>query len=168
MIEDYGRLMRLVDYQAALPKDHDTLLKINISWQTWYPACSSAPWQLDGVIRTLLDDGYDARTISGAHNRTVVVDATVGEVNNGQRQVVVDKYGLGNVHLYEPEVEWVVYEPKAKMLVLHDILPEGIRIPKLFFDRNVIQLATVKTHVFTTITGAMKNALGGLLTEKRH
>jgi hypothetical protein len=31
-----------------------------------------------------------------------------------------------------------------------------------------VQLPTVKTHVFTTITGAMKNAFGGLLTEKRH
>jgi hypothetical protein len=29
-------------------------------------------------------------------------------------------------------------------------------------------LPTVKTHVFTTITGAMKNAFGGLLGTKRH
>lgn len=168
VVEDYGRLMRLAGYEAAVPKDHDTILKINISWQTWYPACSSAPWQLDGVIHTLLADGYDPQTLLGAHNRTVVVDAYVGEVNNGHRQVVVDKYGLRNVHLYEPDVEWVVYEPKAKMLVLHDVFPDGIRIPKLFFDRNIIQLPTVKTHVFTTITGAMKNAFGGLLSEKRH
>lgn len=168
VVEDYGRLMRLADYAAALPQDHETILKINISWQTWYPACSSTPWQLDGVISTLLADGYDAASLMGAHNRTVVVDAYVGEVNNGHRQVVVEKHGLANVHLYEPEVEWVVYEPKAKMLVLHDIFPDGIRVPKLFFERNIIQLPTVKTHVFTTITGAMKNAFGGLLSEKRH
>ncbi|HQX63532.1 MAG TPA: DUF362 domain-containing protein, partial [Thermomicrobiales bacterium] len=31
-----------------------------------------------------------------------------------------------------------------------------------------IQLPTVKTHVFTTITGAMKNAFGGLLSDRRH
>jgi uncharacterized protein (DUF362 family) len=168
VIEDYGRLMRLADYAASLPPDHDTLLKINISWQTWYPACSSAPWQIDGVVNTMLEDGYAPESLVGAHNRTVVVDSYVGEVNNGQRQVVVDKYGLRNVHLYEPEVEWVYYEPKAEMLVLHDVYPEGIKIPKLFFDRNIIQLPTVKTHVFTTITGAMKNAFGGLLSEKRH
>jgi uncharacterized protein (DUF362 family) len=120
------------------------------------------------VIHTLLADGYRPESLLAAHNRTVVVDATVGEVNNGQRQVVVDKHGLQNVHLYEPQIEWVVYEPKAKMLVLHDVYPDGIRIPKLFFDRNIIQLPTVKTHVFTTITGAMKNAFGGLLSERRH
>ena len=33
---------------------------------------------------------------------------------------------------------------------------------------NIIHLPTVKTHVFTTITGAMKNAFGGLLHRDRH
>ncbi len=168
VVEDFGRLMRLAGYTAALPKDHETILKVNISWQTWYPACSSTPWQLDGVIRTLLEDGYRRESLLAAHNRTVVVDAYVGEVNNGHKQVIVDTHRLRNVHLYEPWVEWVTYEPKAQMLVLHDIYRDGIRIPKLFLDRNIIQLPTVKTHVFTTITGAMKNAFGGLLCEKRH
>ncbi len=168
VVEDYGRLMRMVGYGESLPRDHDTILKVNISWQTWYPACSSAPWQLDGVINTLLADGYAPESLLAAHNRTVVVDAYVGEVNNGQRQIVVDEHGLANVHLYEPQVEWVYYEPRAEMLVLDKIFPDGIKIPKLFFDRNIIQLPTVKTHVFTTITGAMKNAFGGLLSERRH
>jgi uncharacterized protein (DUF362 family) len=168
VVEDYGRLMRLAGYEAALPKTNETILKINISWQTWYPACSSTPWQVDGVATALLADGYPRESLLAAHNRTVVVDAYVGEVNNGHRQVVVDKHHLRNVHLYEPEIEWVIYEPKAKMNVLHDIFPEGIRIPKIFFDTNIIQLPTVKTHVFTTITGAMKNAFGGLLSERRH
>jgi hypothetical protein len=70
--------------------------------------------------------------------------------------------------LYEPEVQWVRYTPKAPMLVLDKIFPEGILIPEYFFDKNIIHLPTVKTHVFTVITGAMKNAFGGLLNEKRH
>jgi uncharacterized protein (DUF362 family) len=41
-------------------------------------------------------------------------------------------------------------------------------IPEILPGNNVVQLPTVKTHVFTTITGAMKNAFGGLLNEKRH
>jgi hypothetical protein len=32
----------------------------------------------------------------------------------------------------------------------------------------VLHLPTVKTHVFTHVTGAMKNAFGGLLDQKRH
>jgi hypothetical protein len=106
VLDDYARLMRLAGYQAALPGDHETILKINISWQTWYPACSSAPWQVEGVIKTLLDDGYDRRSLMAAHNKTVVVDAYIGEKNNGHK-AVVDKYGIRNVHLYEPQIEWV-------------------------------------------------------------
>ena len=53
-------------------------------------------------------------------------------------------------------------------LVLHEIFPEGIQIPESFAGKNIIHLPTMKTHVFTTMTGAMKNAFGGLLHRKRH
>lgn len=164
VIDDYRRLMNLADYQAVLPKDKETLLKINISWDTWYPACSTTPWQLEAVAQELLEAGYD---VKGAHNDTVVVDALAGEENNKHRYVT-DKYGIENYYLYEDNVEWVTYKPKQPFLVLDKVYPEGIRIPKPFYDANIIQLPTVKTHVFTTITGAMKNAFGGLLHRKRH
>jgi uncharacterized protein (DUF362 family) len=165
VLEDVGRLMHMASYQAALPKDKGTILKINISWQQWYPACSTSPWQLEGVITRLLQDGYS--NLVGAHNRTVVVDAYVGEVNN-KHKLVTDKHGIPSVHLYEPEVEWITYQPKQPFLVLDRIFPDGVRIPKMFVGSNIIHLPTVKTHVFTTITGAMKNAFGGLLSERRH
>jgi hypothetical protein len=41
-------------------------------------------------------------------------------------------------------------------------------IPKRFIGENIIHLPTVKTHISTTTTGAMKNAFGGLLNERRH
>ena len=41
-------------------------------------------------------------------------------------------------------------------------------IPKVFYGSNVIHLPTMKTHVFTTMTGALKNAFGGLLNQNRH
>ena len=41
-------------------------------------------------------------------------------------------------------------------------------IPRRFIGENILHLPTVKTHVFTTTTGAMKNAFGGLLNERRH
>lgn len=166
VLADYGRVMRLAGYQQALPKGPDTALKINISWHTFFPACSSTPWQLEGVIRTMIEDGYPKDRIHACHNNTVVVDSHKGEVNNRQKQVT-DKYGLRNVHLYEGE-EWITYRPKAKMLALDEIYPDGIQIPKRFIGENIIHLPTCKTHVFTTMTGAMKNAFGGLLHRKRH
>ena len=165
VVEDYVRLLELAGVRDALPQDKETILKINISWQTWYPACSTAPWQLEGVIRGLRAAGYDE--LIAAHNDTVVVDAHVGEVNN-KHKFVVDTYKARNVHLFEPQHNWVRYEPEEPFLVLDKIYPEGVMIPELLIGRNVVQLPTVKTHVFTTITGAMKNAFGGLLSRKRH
>jgi uncharacterized protein (DUF362 family) len=166
VLDDYSRLMRMVDYQAHLPKGHETALKINVSWHHFYPACSTTPWQLEGVVRTLLADGYPAESLYGCHNRTVVVSAHKGEVAN-KHKPVLDRYGLRNIHLYEGE-EWVVFHPRRKLRVLAGIFPDGVKIPKRFIGNNIVHLPTMKTHVFTTITGAMKNAFGGLLSERRH
>jgi hypothetical protein len=78
------------------------------------------------------------------------------------------KHRLKPVHLYEKPVKWIRYEPKQKFRVLHKIFPNGVKIPDIFPGKNIIHFPTVKTHVFTTITGAMKNAFGGLLSERRH
>jgi uncharacterized protein (DUF362 family) len=157
--------MRMAGVEQALPKGIPTGLKINISWQTWYPACSTAPWQLEGTILALRKMGYD--DLIGFHNDTVVVDTSVGEVNNKHR-AVTDKYGIPCVYLYENQFEWVRYEPKQPLMVLDKVYPEGIYIPKALMGKNIVHLPTVKTHVFTTITGAMKNAFGGLLHRNRH
>jgi len=166
VLEDYKKVMHLADYKKYVPPDTDTALKINISWHYYYPACSTTPWQLEGVIKTLLDDGYKKKLIHACHNRTVVVSAKRGEKAN-KHLPVVQKYGLRNIHLYESE-EWIRYEPKGKIRVLNQIFPKGIFIPKRLIGENIIHLPTMKTHVFTTMTGAMKNAFGGLLHEKRH
>ena len=165
VLEDIERLMKFAGFEAVLPKGVRTGLKINISWQTWYPACSSTPWQIEGVIRALNNAGYT--DLVGVHNDTVVVDTSEGEVNN-KHKFVTDHYGVPCIYTYSPEVKWVEYKPKTPFLVLDKVYPEGMFIPEPLIGMNIIQLPTVKTHVFTTITGAMKNAFGGLLGRNRH
>ena len=80
VLEDYARLLDLAGYQEILPASKTTLLKINISWQTWYPACSTTPWQLEGVIRKLRADDYT--DLVGVHNDTVVVDTADGDAQH--------------------------------------------------------------------------------------
>jgi hypothetical protein len=65
-------------------------------------------------------------------------------------------------------MSWVEYRPKATMHVLQRVFPDGIRIPDYFFGKNIVHLPTMKCHIYTTTTGAMKNAFGGLLATKRH
>jgi uncharacterized protein (DUF362 family) len=54
------------------------------------------------------------------------------------------------------------------MLALDAVYPEGIHIPDYFIGKNMVHLPTVKTHMYTTTTGAIKNAFGGLLSKHRH
>ena len=163
VLEDIRHAMDLAGVQSALPTGVETLLKINISWQHYYPACSSTPWQIDGVVRALRDTGYDRLT--PVHNGTVVVDPREGAVNN-KHEAVTERHGLASVFL--EDVEWVDFVPESPMLVLDKVYPDGFQIPKMLMDKNIVHLPTVKTHVFTTMTGAMKNAFGGLLNYQRH
>lgn len=165
VLEDIENLMKLAEFQSALPKENVTGLKINISWQTWYPACSSTPWQIEGVIKTLKGNGY--QNLLGIHNDTVVVNTKDAEVNN-KHLFVTNKYNVPCLYLYEQNFDWIRYEPKKPFLVLDKVYPDGVYIPKDLIGKNIIHLPTVKTHVFTTITGAMKNAFGGLLHRNRH
>ena len=171
VLADYHELLNLAGYQDVIPKDAEVALKINISWHFFFPAASTTPWQLDGVIRSLETDGYDLAKVHACHNRTVVIDAHLGERENKQLNVV-QAHGLRNVHLYEGE-EWIdvreaVGDLTKQFLCLNDVYPGGFSIPRRFIGESIIHLPTVKTHVFTTTTGAMKNAFGGLLNERRH
>jgi uncharacterized protein (DUF362 family) len=166
VLEDYQKLLELAEMENSLPREIQTGLKINISWQTWYPACSTAPWQLEGVIQYLQSKGY--QDLVGVHNDTVVVDTSDGEANN-KHKAVTDQYSVPCLYLYNQDFEWVEFYPENhEYLVLNKVYKDGVFIPKALLGMNIIQLPTVKTHVFTTITGAMKNAFGGLLHRERH
>ena len=164
-VEDMGKAMDLAGVGEFLSPELKTLLKVNISWQHWYPGCSTTPWQIEGVTRALEARGY--KDLVAAHNGTVVVNSYEGEFKN-KHKAAQEKCGLPDIHLDSPPNRWIEFKPKAEMLVLDDIFPEGIQIPEIFPGTNIVHLPTMKTHVFTTMTGAMKNAFGGLLHRKRH
>jgi uncharacterized protein (DUF362 family) len=157
--------MHLAEYENVLRKDIPTLIKLNLSWTKYFPSCSSEPWQVEGVVRTLLEDGFQKEKLIPVENKTVVTNPIKGARNN-KWAPILEKHGLTFVPL--PDVEWVLYEFKSRLLKLNEIFPEGILIPKMFIGKNILHLPTVKTHGHSTTTGAVKNAFGGLLKEVRH
>lgn len=165
VLDDIRTLMGLADYRSFLPKDRDTLIKLNLSWTKYFPSCSSQPWQVEGVVRTLLEDGYSREKLFPVENKTVVTNPMKGARNN-KWLPILEKYGLEFVPL--PDVEWMVYPFKSPLLKLNEIFPEGILIPKMYVGTSILHLPTVKTHGHSTTTGAVKNAFGGLLKEVRH
>src|SRR5262249_32860360 len=101
-------------------------------------------------------------------NKTVVTNAFKGEDLNNYVPIF-RRYQIPVLYNFkEGDMPWVDYKPKAKMHVLDTIYPEGITIPEYFLGKNIVHLPTVKCHIYTTTTGAMKNAFGGLLNTKRH
>ncbi len=162
ILRDYSKLMNLADYKKFLPQSQELILKLNLSWSLYYPACSTEPWQLEGVVKELKEKGYHIHPVE---NKTVVTDVWKGAKGN-KWLPILKKYELE----YEPltEVEWIDYKPKAEMKALDKIYPDGHKIPQMFIGKNICHLPTVKCHGHTTMTGALKNAFGGLITERRH
>ena len=105
----------------------------------YYPSCSTEPWQLEGVLKTLLDDKY--KGIYPVENKTVVTNPWKGAKLN-KWLPILEKYKQKFTAL--PEVEWVQYKPKHEMLAMDKIFPEGNKIPKMFLGKNVIHFPTVK------------------------
>jgi hypothetical protein len=165
VVEDYRRLLELIDYKSILDFDQDTIIKLNLSWTKYFPACSSQPWQVEGLVKTMVEDGFPREHIIPVENKTVVTNPIEGAKNN-LWMPVLDKYKLGFTPL--PDVEWVTYQFKEKLLKLDQIFPEGIQIPKMYIGKQIVHLPTVKTHGHSTTTGAIKNSFGGLLKEVRH
>ena len=164
-VADYGRLMRLAKYDQLLSRDHDLLIKLNLSWTKYFPACSTQPWQLEGLLTTLIEDGYSRERLFPVENRTVVTDPRKGALNN-KWMPILDRFQLPFIPL--PEVEWIRYDFKSPLLKLNQIFPDGIEIPKMYVGKSVVHLPTVKVHGHAVTTGAIKNSFGGLLKEVRH
>ncbi len=162
IVADYKKLAQeLVD--SSLVKDK-IIIKLNLSWTKFYPGCSSPPWQLEGIIKGLLELGIDSDQIIPVENKTVVTNVKKGARNHKWTKVA-DKYGV-KIH-YLTNQKYVQYQPKSKMLVLDQIFPDGILLPEIIFNQLLISLSTLKTHVFTKTTGSIKNYFG-MLNTNRH
>jgi uncharacterized protein (DUF362 family) len=166
VLQDYARLAEMAGMEKALSKSATTILKDNISWHFPFPSANTTPWQLEGTVMALRGAGY--KDITAVQNKTVVTDAFKGEDLN--RYVpIFKKYNIPVLFNFrDTDMQWVPITPKKKMHVLDKIFPEGIRIPDYFAGKNIVHLPTVKCHIYSTTTGAMKNAFGGLLNTKRH
>ncbi|KKK45709.1 hypothetical protein LCGC14_0680570 [marine sediment metagenome] len=192
VLEDYTKLMHLANYENYYSKTKKTILKLNLSWSKFFPACSSPPWQVEGVLKTMVDDGFNPKNLFTAENRTVVTNIEKG-LRGNKWAPIIKKYGVWFIPL--TRIPYVPYESlRSKFLTLKNkslfvldskIFPDGFFIPKFYLNKPIIHLPTMKTHGHTGamggslketkenmkhggITCAMKNAFGGLLTKRRH
>src|SRR5262245_50444348 len=131
VVRDHGRLLDLAEVERNLDKSATTILKDNISWHFPYPGANTTPWQLEGTILGLRERGYQEQVC--VQNDTVVTDPFKGERLN-RYTPLFEKHKVPVLFNFEPShIKWVDYKPKAKMLALDKVYPEGIQIPDYFF-----------------------------------
>jgi uncharacterized protein (DUF362 family) len=166
ILSDIDRLVELGGVSDALAPGATTILKDNISWHFPFPAANSTPWQLEGTILALQRRGFTDQVC--VQNKTVVTNVFKGEDLNHYIPIF-KRYDIPVLYNFKDgDMKWVQHRPKARMRALDKIFPEGIQIPDYFFGKNIVHLPTTKCHIYTTTTGAMKNAFGGLLNTRRH
>ncbi|MFX1258471.1 MAG: hypothetical protein ACFFAN_11465, partial [Promethearchaeota archaeon] len=171
VIDDYSKLMNLAEYQKRFPKNLKTIIKLNLSWSKFYPACSSPPWQVEGVLKTMIDDGYDSKKIFTAENRTVVTNVAKG-IRFNRWENLFYKYGVWFVPL--TQIPFIPYDDdlRSKFETLKDkelhvldskIFPKGFRIPEFYLGKPIIHLPTMKTHGHTgAVGGSLKQTKDAL------
>ena len=143
VLEDYAKLMHMSEYQKYFLKDLNTIIKLNLSWSKFFPSCSSPPWQVEGVLKTMTEDGYDPKKIFTAENRTVVTNIAKGLKGNKWKPII-KKYGTWFVPLtripfipYNDQLRSKFESLKDKELHVLDskIFPKGFRIPEFYLGK---------------------------------
>ncbi|MHA2426203.1 MAG: DUF362 domain-containing protein [Candidatus Thorarchaeota archaeon] len=162
--DDIARLLDFAEYEKHVSKDVATSIKLNLSWSKFYPACSTNPYIFDGLLRKMLADGFDRRSITAVENETVVTNIYAGTKGNNWYPVM-KKHKIKFLPLIN--ATYVDVELPQKTLVLEDTFGEIIA-PKEIFGSNIIHLPTFKTHGHTQMTGALKDSFGLYLTKNRH
>ena len=182
ILQDYSDLLDMANYKQYFKPEKKTMVKLNLSWSKYYPACSSPPWQVEGILRKLKMDGFPSRNVYTCENRTVVTNIARGLEGNKWTPIIT-KYN--NFFVPLTRVKFVPFKSKIPLKALDSkIFPEGFSIPKVYIGKNMIHLPTFKTHGHTGakggafnknnpesnggITCAIKNSFGGLLTKRRH
>jgi uncharacterized protein (DUF362 family) len=166
VLHDIPVLIESAGLKDVFDLSASTILKDNISWHYPFLSANTTPWQLEGAILGLQKAGFT--DLVAVHNNTVVTDPFKGGRLN-KLNPIYHRFGIPEKYNFRPtDITWAPYRPKARMRVLNAIYPEGIKIPSFFHGKNIVHLPTVKCHIYTTTTGAMKNAFGGLLNTRRH
>jgi len=156
-VEDVVKVMEMADVGTSLDKGQQqysriTFHGIDVSRRKYHSMA------VGRAIQALRKNGFS--DLVCVENETVVTSAHKGEIFNKQSRCAnIIMFRSNIISSRRHEVAGV--PAQAQMLVLDKIFPDGIRIPDYFIGKNVVHLPTTKCHIYTNITGSMKNAFAG-------
>lgn len=158
--EDYRRLLHLAAYRDAFHPDRDIALHVNLSSQPFLPAASTPPWQLDGILGTLLGGDVPRERVFAWYDDAAGISISQGTVLN-RHATVFDRCGIRSFRPDEKE-HLAFFTPKTPLPALGTFFRSGVPVPERLAGRNILHLSTMKTDAVTTINGAVRGIFEGL------
>ena len=157
VVDDYARLMRMAGYERVIPRGNPVALRTSLPWHSFFPACATTPWQMEGVIRALTGDGFASDEIFACHPCPDRSTGTRAEDAN-MLTLVGKVYGVDSINIsFERDI--VMHRPQNTP-TLSRLFPDGIPVPRRMVGAGLIHLPTMKTGHAATIAGAVENAFG--------
>ena len=161
VISDYGRLMELASFREVIDSERDIGVHPSLTLNHFFPSASTPPWQLDGVMGTVIGSGIPADRLFVWYDTKAGISLSKGRVLNRHIPIL----GRLGVHAicFDGGESRVRYTPKTQLRVLSRLFPEGIPLPERLFGAKLLHLPTMKTDIQSTLYGAGRSVLEGLL-----
>ena len=166
ILRDIDQVCHLAGLRDALEAGAPTVLKDHVAWRHPFPGANTTPWQLEGAVRTLKAAGMGKLSLV-RHRPGGGTNAPGGDPHH--YAPVCEKHDIPVLYTFKSsDMKWVEYRPKARLHVLGRVFERGLTLPDHLFGKNLVHLPTLKCDVYTTTSGAMRNAFGALLNRRRH
>lgn len=130
------------------------VLKVNVVWDKIYPSCTTTPMVIEGVLKVI----KTSKKVKP--NKITIVDTDTAAIMRADIsfaiqgiQTMAKKYGVAVVNLSQTEFKTIKFKPA---LVLHQL-----KISRVLLEADtIITMPVLKTHSYSSMTGALKNQWG--------
>ncbi len=147
------RAMELANWEKYV-KGKNLVFKVNVVWDKIYPSCTTTPMVIEGVLKVVTSSkNYRPEKITVVDTDTAAIMRAGISFRLQGIEDMVKKYGATVVNLSHTEFRIVPFE---KALVLH-----RLKISTVLLDADcIITMPVLKTHSYSSMTGALKNQWG--------
>lgn len=148
-----NRAMELADWEKYV-RGPNIVLKVNVVWDKIYPSCTTTPMVIEGVIKTIRSSPkFKTAKITIADTDTAAIMRADISFKVQGIENMASKYAAKVVNLSQTDFKTI---PFKKALVLHNL-----KISQVLLEADtIITMPVLKTHSYSTMTGALKNQWG--------
>lgn len=147
------RAMELANWERYV-KGKNLVLKVNVVWDKLYPSCTTTPMVIEGVLKVITSSkNVHPEKISIVDTDTAAIMRADVSFEIQGINALAKKYGVEVINLSHTSFKVIPFE---KALVLHHL-----KISQVLLDADcIITMPVLKTHAYSSMTGALKNQWG--------